>query len=94
MQCHKKRKIRRWEKKKKLLELAGSKCQICGFDRFVTALEFHHKDPSQKLFDLNTARDWDFKKIQKVLEEEIQKCILVCANCHRGIHEAEQKEKL
>ena len=47
------------------------------------ALEFHHLDPSQKDFGISSkgyTRSWDKVK------EELDKCILVCSNCHREIH--------
>lgn len=59
-------------------------CDICGYNKCGSALEWHHlnddKDfnPSDKLKD-------SFSSYQKY-QEEIQKCILVCANCHREIH--------
>jgi hypothetical protein len=62
----------------------GSKCIICGYDKCQRALSFHHIDPSSKEFDLSTnglTRSWE--KIQK----EIEKCVLVCANCHMEIHD-------
>lgn len=53
-----------------------------GYDKCVQALEFHHLDPNEKEFSLTTSNT---RSIQKLLEEA-QKCILVCANCHREIH--------
>jgi predicted HNH restriction endonuclease len=43
------------------------------------ALEFHHKDPSQKDFHVSTTG------IHKA-REEVKKCILVCSNCHMELH--------
>lgn len=75
-------------RRKKLREMAraskGSKCQICGYNKCQRALSFHHLDPKNKEFDLSTdglTRSW------KRIEKEIQKCVLVCANCHMEIHE-------
>ena len=72
-------------KKLKLMavESKGGRCEICGYSRYVGALDFHHLDEKSKEFDLWTrglTRSWE--RIQK----EIQKCVLVCANCHREIH--------
>ena len=61
----------------------GGKCQICGYDRCIDALEFHHEDSSAKDFSISEkgyTRSW-----QKV-KEELDKCTLVCANCHRELH--------
>ena len=69
--------------KKRLLYIMGDKCCICGYDKCTSALEFHHKDPSQKDFTLGENANMGFEKAK----EEIKKCILVCANCHREIHQ-------
>ena len=67
--------------KKKAIEYKGGKCEKCGYDRYDGALEFHHIDPSQKDIKLSsTRRGW------KKVKEEIDKCILLCANCHREEH--------
>jgi hypothetical protein len=65
------------------VNLKGGKCSICGYKRCIAALEFHHKKRSKKDFSLSVrglTRSWE--RVQK----EIDKCILVCANCHREIH--------
>lgn len=75
------------KRRKKLKEMVvrykGGKCMISGYDKHVGALELHHLEDSQKEFGLSTkglTRSWE--KIKK----EADKCILVCANCHREIH--------
>ena len=75
------------KRRKKLKEMAvalkGGKCQVCGYNKYVGALDFHHIDESTKEFDLSTrglTRSWE--RIKK----ELEKCVLVCANCHREIH--------
>lgn len=60
----------------------GGKCSVCGYDRCIAALEFHHIDPKTKSFGIaqqGQTRSWDR------VQEELDKCILVCANCHREI---------
>ena len=69
--------------KEKLVHSAGGKCSLCGYNKFIGALEFHHKDPNEKDFGLAKA-NLSYEKAFK----EIQKCILVCANCHREMHES------
>ena len=72
------------KRKKDLVSLFGGRCCICGFDAFQEALEFHHIDPSTKSFGLT-----DSNAVTKALEkqlEEARKCVLLCANCHRGVH--------
>lgn len=74
---------RRQKLKEMAVEYKGGKCCVCGYSKYVGALEFHHKDPDQKDFGISssgTTRSWDKIKI------ELDKCICVCANCHREIH--------
>ena len=75
------------ERRKKLREMAreykGGKCIMCGYNRYSGALDFHHLDPAKKDFGLSTkglTRSWE------KIKEEIDKCVLVCANCHRELH--------
>lgn len=58
----------------------GAKCQRCGYDKCEAALEFHHRDPTEK--DPNWSRGWGISK----LKAELDKCDILCANCHREIH--------
>lgn len=71
-------------KRLKYLELKGNKCQICGYDKYHGALEFHHTDPKDKSDKLNH-QSLTQGKISFVLQE-LEKCILICSNCHREIH--------
>lgn len=59
----------------------GGKCQKCGYNKCNAALAFHHQDPTQKEF--NFGRGFlSFERFKK----ELDKCILLCANCHAEIH--------
>ena len=74
---------RRRKLKEMSVEYKGGKCIICGYNKCIEALEFHHLDPSEKDFGISSkglTRSWDKIKI------ELDKCICVCANCHREIH--------
>lgn len=62
--------------------MKGEKCSICGYNKCLRALEFHHPNPKEKEFQI-TQNVKDFEK----LKEEAEKCILVCSNCHAEIHE-------
>ena len=62
----------------------GGKCQICSYDRCSSALELHHIDSSQKEFGFGGIRA-NPKAIAEI-KEELKKCILLCANCHREVH--------
>lgn len=69
--------------KKWALQEKGKKCCVCGYNKCIEALEFHHLNPNEKDFNLsdrNIKLDWNKVK------QEIDKCILVCSNCHREIH--------
>jgi hypothetical protein len=65
------------------IEYLGGKCINCGYSRCSAALDFHHLNEEGKHFGLSQdgmTRSWEKTK------QELQKCIIVCANCHREIH--------
>lgn len=69
--------------------LYGGKCQCCAYDRSYNSLEFHHLDPnekSRKISGKSIGLLMNTKGI-KIAEEELRKCILLCANCHREVHD-------
>lgn len=70
--------------KSKCVEYKGGKCFKCGYSRSISALEFHHIDPSEKDFSISNAK---LTSINERIYRELDKCILVCANCHREIHD-------
>jgi hypothetical protein len=72
----------RSELKRALVELRGGACNLCGYDRHLCALTFHHLEPEKKSFVIAGAhtRKWD------VLVAEARKCVLLCENCHREVH--------
>jgi 5-methylcytosine-specific restriction endonuclease McrA len=75
---------RRRSVKIKAILYKGGSCTVCKYNKCQEALEFHHRNPAEKDFVLSSSsigkRSWD--KVAK----ELDKCILVCANCHREIH--------
>ena len=71
-------------RKLELIEAKGGKCEICGYDKNIAALDFHHVNPENKCFELD-ARRLSNTSMEKLLEEA-DKCILICANCHRELH--------
>ena len=75
-------------RRKKLREMArdhkGGKCIICGYSKCQRALSFHHLNPKEKDFDLSSrglTRSWER------IKNEIDKCVLLCANCHMEVHD-------
>lgn len=72
------------KRKIELIEYKGGKCEICGYDKNIGALEFHHTNPSEKSFQLDSRR-LSNTTIDK-LKIEVDKCMLLCANCHRETH--------
>jgi len=73
---------RRRRVKQLLLEDAGGRCAICGYDRTPAALQFHHLDPGEKEFALS--RHGVTRSIARA-RTEAAKCVLLCANCHAEV---------
>jgi 5-methylcytosine-specific restriction endonuclease McrA len=68
--------------KQRAVDYKGSRGQRCGYDRYVGSLEFHHRNPSRKDFTFSQAK---MKKFELV-KDELDKCDLLCVNCHREAH--------
>jgi len=84
--CWNKRTYQTGKEKVTALKLEyGGKCSKCGYSKCLDALDFHHLDPSQKEFSLGSRRGLNVDALRK----ELDKCILVCRNCHAEIHSAE-----
>lgn len=79
-----------WRKRKKieLVAYKGGCCEICGYNKSISALQFHHRNPNEKDFNISR-KSYSFERLKK----EVDKCILVCANCHAEIHEKLLEEK-
>jgi len=72
---------KRQEIKEKAIIYKGGKCIRCGYNRCHAALEFHHRDPIMKNFQIGGyITNWT------MIRKELDKCDLVCANCHRIVH--------
>lgn len=73
-----------WRRKTKLraINYKGGRCQICGYDKSIRALVFHHIDGSSKDFSISSvSKSWES------IRTELDKCVLLCANCHAEVHE-------
>lgn len=68
--------------KAQLVAEAGGRCAICGYDRYLGALEFHHLDPSQKRLGLSQRGN---ALAISTLRLEAAKCVLLCSNCHAEV---------
>lgn len=75
-------KVIRRAKKAELVRRKGGKCLICGFDKSVAAMDFHHLDPTKKDHDAGFGKNIAWHR----LLAETEKCILLCSNCHRMLH--------
>ena len=83
---------RRYRMKSKMIDYKGGKCKKCDDgDLDISCYDFHHIDPNQKEFNLsglNSAKmSWDKVK------EELDKCVLLCSNCHRTEHSNYKSKK-
>lgn len=74
---------RQRERKKQAIQYKGGKCEICGYSKCFAALDFHHLDPSAKEFSLSAGKFTSFARFKT----ELDKCQLLCANCHREVHQ-------
>lgn len=71
---------RRQRIKERAVEYKGGKC-VCGYDRCTAAMHFHHIDPKQKEFDISGSANLSWDRIR----QELDKCIMLCANCHAEV---------
>jgi Zn ribbon nucleic-acid-binding protein len=85
-ECHKKYTLLKGQENRiYILNKLGGRCINCGFDKWKSSLDVHHPDPSQKDIAFSTIRYWSRDKIDK----EIEKCVLLCRNCHAAFHSGE-----
>jgi len=74
---------RRRKIKRLAVEYLGGKCMVCGYNKCVGAMDFHHRGSNRKSFgiaDKGYTRSWERVKA------ELNDCYLLCANCHREAH--------
>lgn len=76
--------LRSAERKLELIEYKGGKCEICGYNKNLAVLNFHHIDSSKKSFNID-GRLLANKKMEDLIDEA-NKCMLLCANCHQELH--------
>jgi hypothetical protein len=82
--CLSKKTIRHQQAQKQIwLDYKGRKCEICGYSKSARALHFHHKNPNEKSFTLSQYKN----RAIDVMKRELDKCLLLCANCHAEEHD-------
>ena len=79
----------RRNKKLKLIEYKGGKCIMCGYDKCNRSLDFHHREPDKKDFDISSSKIMSWN----LIKDELDKCDLLCRNCHGEVHEKIENEK-
>lgn len=77
-------KIRSRLLKHKLIEYKGGKCERCGYNKCDGALQFHHLDSDEKEFTIS-GKNLGITPLEEFYKE-VDKCILLCANCHAEEH--------
>lgn len=77
------------EAKQRAVDYMGGCCSVCGYDKCIRAIEFHHLDPSLKTENYEKRfKNWGFERQKK----ELENCIIVCSNCHREIHSNDRRQ--
>lgn len=69
--------------KQRGLTYKGSVCIVCGYNRSVRSLHFHHLDPNEKDMGVSSGNTIAWKRLKK----ELDKCVLLCSNCHGEVHD-------
>ncbi len=69
--------------KQQCLDYKGNKCNRCGYNKCVNAMEFHHMNPDEKDFNISRIK---LLKFTDIVKQELDKCELLCSNCHREVH--------
>jgi transposase len=83
LRCRSEAVARRRRKLKEILVAeAGGHCSMCGYDRYIGALQFHHRDGTAKEFGL---ADRGLTRSLDAVRAEASKCLLLCANCHSEV---------
>lgn len=78
-----KQRLKRREQTDFLIKYKGGECQVCGYSKSKQALEFHHVNPEEKEFKISGNTNGNLSRLIK----EVDKCVLLCANCHREVHD-------
>lgn len=81
--CDNERSTERFRNYKQLaVDYKGGKCSLCGYDKCIGSLDFHHRDAATKDPRWELMRNWSFARIK----DELDKCDCLCRNCHGELH--------
>ncbi len=82
-------KIRRYRAKSAAVKYLGGKCMVCGWKGNQAALQFHHNNPKKKDFVIGNVanKNWE------LIKSELNKCVLLCANCHAIEHSTKDDKR-
>lgn len=69
------------ELKKYAVKIKGGCCVLCGYSKCLAALHFHHFDSFLKKIQISSCSTLE------ELEEELDKCVILCSNCHAEVHQ-------
>jgi 5-methylcytosine-specific restriction endonuclease McrA len=81
----------RINQKLKSIEYKGGSCERCGYNKYYGSLDFHHKNPLFKKFSIGgsgVCKNWP------ELTKELDKCQLLCKNCHNELHAEEDRIRI
>jgi len=81
---------KRHQIKRKAIDYKGGKCNVCGYNKCDSALQFHHLNPEEK--DFAISRDGSFRKWETI-KKELDKCVLLCVRCHAEEHDRQSKRQ-
>lgn len=80
----------RKEVKQRAIAYKGGSCKMCGYNRSISCLTFHHVDPKSKSFNIGQKWNIPWKRLVK----ELDKTVLLCCNCHAEVHEFPHLEQI